>query len=301
MSKKIKASEICGWFNIELCGADVEIDGLGFCDRDTEFTSILSYATSDKYIESVAKNPAVACLVISPELEECYSEAEIGRRISLIISAEPEMAFYRIHEELCRTGKLYDRYDFEKRIGNDCNIAPSAVIEHGVIIGNHVTIGPNTVVRRGSVIEDNTTIGCNATIGSEGFQMIRDTDGSLLHPTHVGRCHICSDVYIGDHSCICNSLFGGETYIGQGTKINNLVHIAHNCYVGKKVVITAHVMLCGSVKIEDNAWIAPNTSILNRVVIGTGAKVGLASVVTRNVAPHSVVYGSPAKVHEKSK
>ncbi len=64
-------------------------------------------------------------------------------------------------------------------------------------------------------------------------------------------------------------------------------------------MITAHVITCGSAVIEDGAWIAPNSSILNRVTIGKGAKVGLGSVVTRDVAPYTLVYGSPAKLHEK--
>ena len=119
-----------------------------------------------------------------------------------------------------------------------------------------------------------------------------------MHITHVGRCHICSNVYIGDNTCICNSLFEGETYVGEGAKIDNLVHIAHNLYIGKGAVITAHVITCGSSIIEDGAWIAANSSILNRVTIGKGAKVGLGSVVTRDVAPYTVVYGSPAKAHE---
>ena len=189
-------------------------------------------------------------------------------------------------------------YDFEPVIGKECRIAETAVVEKGVVIGNHVTIGHNTVVRSGSVIEDNTTIGCNTTIGSEGFQLITDGSNAPMHITHVGRCHICSNVYIGDNTCICNSLFEGETYVGEGAKIDNLVHIAHNLYIGKGAVITAHVITCGSSIIEDGAWIAPNSSILNRVTIGKGAKVGLGSVVTRDVAPYTVVYGSPAKAHE---
>ena len=96
-------------------------------------------------------------------------------------------------------------------------------------------------------------------------------------------------------------LEGGETYIGEGAKIDNLVHVAHNLYIGRNAVVTAHVILCGSSRVEEGAWIVPNSSVLNRVVIGRGAKVGLGSVVTRDVPPYSVVYGSPAKEHVKSK
>lgn len=300
MNNGIKISEICNQYRLQYKGNDIEFEGMGFCDRPSQFKSILSFASSDKYVSTVADNKSIVCLIIKYEFKDAYSVENIGRKVTLIFSLNPEIIFYKIHEQLCERKTFYKRYDFVPIIGRKCNIAKSAVIEDGVIIGNNVTIGSNTVVRSGSIIDDNTTIGCNTIIGSEGFQLITDSEGAAMHITHVGRCHIGSDVYVGDNTCICNSLFDGETYIGDGAKIDNLVQISHNIYVGKKAVITAHVILCGSSRIEDGAWIAPNSSVLNRVVIGKGAKVGLGSVVTRDVAPHAVVYGSPAKVHEKS-
>ena len=299
MNKSIRISVIADRFNLNLEGDDREIDGLGLSNRISDYTSILSYVTSDKYIDFVKSNKAISCLVISNSLRNAYSESVIGRSISYIITENPEICFYEIHEAICKSGELYEKYDFHPQIGDNCNIAPSVVIEKGVIIGNNVTIGHNSVIRAGSVIEDNTTIGCCSVIGSEGFQLITNGENPPMHITHVGKCHIGSDVYVGDNVCICNSLFGGETYVGKGSKISNFVHIAHNIYIGQNAVITCHVALCGSCRIEDFAWIAPNTSVLNRVVIGKGAKVGLGSVVTRDVAPYTVVYGNPAKVHEK--
>lgn len=299
MNKPIMLFELRDRLDLHCIGKNIEIDGLGLCNRVTECQSIISYVTNENYIDQVANNYSIACLVLSKDMMESYNSGHINREIAYIISERPEICFYNIHEALCASGDFYEKYDFEPIIGKDCVIAKTAVIEKGVAVGNNVTIGPNTVVRSGSIIEDNTIIGCNTTIGSEGFQLITDGDNPPMHITHVGRCHICSNVYIGDNSCICNSLFGGETYIGEGAKIDNLVHVAHNLYIGKNAVITAHVILCGSSIIEDGAWIAPNSSVLNRVVIGKGAKVGLGSVVTRDVAPYTVVYGSPAKVHEK--
>ncbi len=299
MKKTICLSQLAVNLGLKFEGKDAEFDGLGLCNRKTSCKSLLSYVVNDRYITNIKENETISCLVLSENLQNSYSEENIGRNISYIISEKPEICFYSIHEALCKSGELYECYDFEPVIGEECHIAKTAVIEKGVVIGNHVTIGHNTVVRSGSIIDDNTTIGCNSTIGSEGFQLITDDNSLPLHITHVGRCHICSNVYIGDNTCICNSLFGGETYVGEGAKIDNLVHIAHNLYVGRGAVITAHVITCGSSVIEDGAWIAPNSSILNRVTIGKGAKVGLGSVVTRDVAPYTTVYGSPAKTHEK--
>ena len=297
MNRGIWVSEICERHRLTLKGKDVRIDGLGLCNRESEYLSILSYVSKEEYFEAVKSNEAVSCLVVSEKDADLYA-CEAGRELSFIISECPESDFYKIHEELCRRERFYEKYDFASRIGKGCKIAESAVIEDGVLIGNRVVIGPNTVVKAGSIIEEDSVIGCNSTIGSEGFQLIADGENAPFHVTHVGRCHIGRDVYIGDNTCICNSLFGGETYVADGAKIDNLCHIAHNLYVGKNAVVTAHVIACGSSRIEEGAWIGPNSSILNRVTIGKGAKVGLGSVVTKNVAPHSLVYGVPAKTHE---
>ena len=299
MQNLIKLSELATTLNLKYEGKDSVIDGLGLCDRDTEYKSIISYVTNEKYINHIYNNKAISCLVIPNSFLGVYTSERIGRSVSYIISDNPEVCFYNIHEYLCKYGYCYEKFNFESKIGMDCHIAPSAVIEVGVIIGNHVSIGANSVIKSGSIIDDNTVIGCNTTIGSEGFQLITDNENMPMHITHVGKCHICTNVYIGDNTCICNSLFGGETYVGEGAKIDNLVHVAHNLYIGKNAVITAHVILCGSSRVEEYAWIAPNSSVLNKVIVGKGAKVGLGSVVTRNVAPYTVVYGSPAKAHEK--
>lgn len=297
MNNRIHMSELADRLNIQYEGEDVVIDGLGLVNREAEYSSILSYVTNEKYVDNVIQNKAISCLVLNEELRKVYSEEAIGRKITYIISHKPEVYFYTMHEKICHEGILYKKYDFEPQIGKGCCIDKSVVIENGVIIGNYVTIGPNTVIRSGSVIDDYTIIGCNTTIGSEGFQLITDGENSPMHITHVGRCHICKNVYVGDNTCICNSLFGGETYIGDGVKIDNLVHVAHNLYIGKNAVVTAHVILCGSSRVEEGAWIAPNSSVLNRVIIGKNSKVGLGSVVTRDVDPYTVVYGSPAKMH----
>jgi len=78
--------------------------------------------------------------------------------------------------------------------------------------------------------------------------------------------------------------------------IDNLVHIAHNVYVGEGAVITAGTILCGSSIVEDDAWIGVNTSVLNKVNIGCNSKIGIGSVVTRDVPQNSLAYGVPAKV-----
>lgn len=118
------------------------------------------------------------------------------------------------------------------------------IIERGVIIGNNVTIRDFSVIKKGSVIGNDTYIGYGNIIGSEGFQDVK-IDGINTVIPHVAGCKIGNDVSIFDNTCICNSLFEDTTVIGDHTKIDNLVHIAHNCIIGSNCTITAGTILCG--------------------------------------------------------
>lgn len=284
--------------DLELIGnVDTQVDGLNLSNRQTECKRVLSFAVSAKYVQNVNDAEHVKALVLRREDVEVYKDAIDSRNGCIIISENPEVTFYTIHEYLYKNTDFYEKFDFPAQIGADCNIHPSAIIDDGVIIGNRVTIGAGTVVKRGTVIDDNTIIGCSSVIGSEGFQLITIPGKEPLHVTHVGRCHIANNVYIGDNTCICNSLFDGETFVAAGAKIDNQVHVGHNIYVGENAVLTAHVVLGGSCRIEAGAWLGMNTTVLNRVVVGEGSKAGMASVITRDVEPYTLVYGSPAKAH----
>lgn len=287
---------------IEICGEmkcignkNSIVTGLNLCNRNTEEDSILSYAVNEKYEESVKKLKAVKILLVEPKHAVCYEKIVAERSGCLLLSSKPEECFYKVHEALCKRHNFYEPYDFPPQIGTGSNIHKSAVLYDGVKLGNNVTIGALSVVRPGTVIEDNVTIGCNSVIGSEGFQIIEIPGKEPLHISHIGGTHIYENVNIGDCVCIARSLFAGDTHIEKGVKIDNLVYVGHNSYIGENAVITSHVTLCGSAVIHNNAWIAPHASILNRVTVGEYARVGLGSVVTRDVSPHSLVYGVPAK------
>lgn len=280
----------------ELLGNDLsEIEGLNFCNRKSQKKTILSYATSEKYAQHVKQNKAILAIIVPIDVHD-YDFIVEQRNGCVIYSENPEKSFYEIHEELCNRNDFYEKYDFPKIVGKNCNIHPSAVIDDGVIIGDNVTIGALSVVKAGSIIDNGVKIGSNSVIGSEGFQVLTFEEDEPMHITHKGRTHLCDNVCIGDCTCIGNSLFEGETYIGKGTKIDNLVYIAHNLFIGERAIICAGVKLCGSSVVEKGAWIAPNCSILNKVTIGEKAKIGLGSVVVRDVPANSLAYGVPAKI-----
>lgn len=296
MARSINISKICEELELQYEGRDVIIHGLNLCNRRSEYNSILSYVVNERYIEDVKCNSSISCLVLNQKCKDIYTAGNTEKNITFILSDIPEKTFYDIHEYLIKMD-FYDKFDFPAIIGNHCRVDRTAVVQDGTIIGNNVKIGAHTVIKSGTIIDDDVEIGCNTVIGSEGFQIITDGKGYPMHIPHVGKCHISSDTYIGDNTCICNSLFEGETFIGKGTKIDNLVHVGHNCLIGEGCVVTAQVILCGSSVLEDNVWLAPEAAVLNRVCIGRSSKVGLGSVVTRDVKPFTTVYGSPAKVH----
>lgn len=295
MHRKIYVSELCRQFGLNYCGMDVAIDGLNLCNRKSEYAHVLTYVTDDSYVEIIKNNEAIAGIVIRQQEMIHYKHLSDGRQLFFIICEEPEKVFYDIHDYLYYETDFYDKFQFQTTIGENCVIHPSAVIEDGVIIGNNVVIGANSVVRRGTVIKDRCTIGCNSTIGSEGFQILR-IENENRKIIHSGGVLIGENASIGDNSTICNALFEGYSYIGRNAMIDNVVYVGHNGFIGDNAVITSGTMLCGSAIVERGAWIGVNSSVLNRVTVGSYAKIGMGSVVTRDVPPNSLAYGIPAKI-----
>ena len=289
----IQILEISEMLGIPFIGANVCIEGLNLCNRETRYNSILSYIASTRYLGLLKNNESVKALFISSDV---YDELKMDGSFqipTLFIVENPEVSFYYLHHLLHKTS-FYEKYDFKSKIGNDCFIHRTAVIEDGVILGNGVRVGANSVIKRGTIIEDKTVVGCCSVIGSEGFQLIYDEHHVPFTVTHVGGTAIGKNVFIGDNCTICNSLFEGYVTIGDNTKIDNQVHVGHNCVIGKNVVITGNSLLMGSVEIKDNVWISPCSTISNKCIISNNAFVGSDSLVVNNVGENMRVCGNPA-------
>jgi len=183
-------------------------------------------------------------------------------------------------------------------IGKDCIIGDNVKIFPRVYIGNEVEIGDNSVIYPNSVILDKVKIGRDVIIypgvvvGSDGFGYY-PVDGKLEAIPHVGKVIIGDRVDIGALSMIDRGTIG-DTVIGEGTKIDNSVHIAHNVRIGKNVIILAQVGIAGSSTIGDNVIIAGQVGITDHINIGDGAKIAAKSGVTRNIKKDEVVFGYPA-------
>lgn len=179
-------------------------------------------------------------------------------------------------------------------------IHPTARIGANVVIGRGVTIGAHTIIHNNVVIGDGVRIGercrikSNTVIGEDGFGFERDDEGLPIRMVHLGSVVIGDDVEIGSLNTVCRGTLV-DTVIGAHVKTDDHVHIAHNCSIGRGVLLTACVELSGGVDIGDFAWVGPNSSVINQATIGDGAFVGIGANVTKSVAAGVVVAGNPAK------
>jgi len=185
----------------------------------------------------------------------------------------------------------------QARVSNSAHVGPGAVLGRCII-------GEGCVVNAGAVIGDDVTlgkrviVGSNASIGMDGFHFHQDEDGSLLKFPHLGGVRIADDVEIGSNACIARGTLE-DTLIGEGTKIDNLVHVAHTAIIGRRCRIAASVLIAGNVSIGDDVWIGPSVCISNNLRIGDKASLTLGSVVAANVAPGARVTGHFAVEHTK--
>lgn len=192
------------------------------------------------------------------------------------------------------------------RIGPNVTVGPRAVLGRGVTLhpGVHVyanvLIGDDSVIHAGAVIRERCRLGRrvivhqNASIGADGFGYRPSPDGKgLLKVPQIGIVILEDDVEIGAGTCIDRAKFSA-TIIGAGTKVDNLVQIAHNCRVGRCCVIAGQSGLAGSVIVEDGVQIGAQVGVSDHVRIGRGARVGGQSGVMQDLAPGVTVLGLPA-------
>jgi UDP-3-O-[3-hydroxymyristoyl] glucosamine N-acyltransferase len=298
MNRVINIKQICKKFNLIYFGDDIDINGLGLCNRLTLYDSVLSYVTSKAYIQLVRDNKSITALIIQKEYLESYRDS-IDREITYILSESPEYLFYEIHHYLYEYTDFYNKNIEKTKVGNGCTIHPSSIISsNGVVIGENVIIEAGTIIKPGTIISNNVIIKNNNVIGNDGFQVIKYPKRNMLIK-HCGGVIIDENTVIGDSNVINKSLFEGFTTIGKNVMIDSQVYIAHNCNIKDDVIITSGCKLFGSSVIEKGAWVGGGSTILNRVVVGQNSYLGIGSVVTRDVPPYSVAYGVPAKMRRQ--
>lgn len=183
-------------------------------------------------------------------------------------------------------------------VGEGAQIGPGTQLHAGVYVGAHSRIGrdvvlwPNVVVREYTVIGDRVVIHANATIGADGFGYLQ-RDGRHVKIPQTGRVVIEDDVEVGANTCVDRAR-SGETRIGRGTKIDNLVQIGHNVRVGPECILVSQCGVSGSTTLGDHVILAGQVGIIDHLTIGRGVVVAAKSGVARDIPDGQVWRGIPA-------
>ena len=199
------------------------------------------------------------------------------------------------------------------RIGKGASIAPGATVAAGARVGARTRIAEGAFVGEGAEIGDDSVLHANVVVaprcvvgsrcilhpgvvvGSDGFGYVWDGQRHRKIP-QVGTVRIGDDVEIGANSAIDRATLG-ETVVGRGTKIDNLVQIGHNVVIGEDVILCGQVGIAGSARIEDRATLAGQVGVNDHVTIGKGAIATGQAGVTGSIASGLVVSGMPAAPH----
>ncbi len=277
----------------------------------------LSFLAAPRYLPYFQRTSASVVLV-APALEESAA-ATAGGPETRIIVAEPYAAL------LVVLPVLYPQAVWE------AGVHPSAVVGRGATWQEPVEIGPHTVLGRGVQLGRNVRIGAGcvlgdgvavgddsqlfpgvtlyagtalgkrvivhsgAVIGSDGFGYIPGKGGEAHRKIpHVGRCLIGDDIEIGANTCIDRGSVD-DTVIGSGTKIDNLVHIAHNVRIGARCLIMAQAGISGSCQVEDDVIIAGQAGVVDHITIGRGARLLAQSGTIADIPAGATLFGTLAR------
>jgi UDP-3-O-[3-hydroxymyristoyl] glucosamine N-acyltransferase len=182
-------------------------------------------------------------------------------------------------------------------IGEGTRVGAHCVLGAGTSVGARCTLHPHVVCYDGSVIGDDVTLHSGVRLGSDGFGYTT-VEGEHLKMPQVGRAVVEAGAEIGANTTIDRGSLG-DTVVGRGVKIDNLVQVAHNVRVGAATMIAALVGIAGSTRIGRGAWFGGRASATNHLEIGDEARVTFGSTVTRDVPAHETVSGYPARPHRE--
>ena len=183
-------------------------------------------------------------------------------------------------------------------IGEGCQIGAGAFIGEGVVLGRECIIDANAAILPGAILGNRVVVHPSATISADGFGFVWLEDHHHKVP-QIGRVEIGDDVEIGACTCIDRATLG-VTRIGKGTKIDNQVHVGHNCDIGEHVLLVAQVGISGSVTIGDNSVLGGKVGVVGHLRIGSGTTVGGRSTVTKDIPDNTHYWGTPAREFRKA-
>lgn len=272
------------------------IDNLADVDRVCETTLDWVKPSNPQKQQIVEQSPA-RVLLVDPEVQPVEGKMLIVVKSPKIALAEVGNHFFvkQTKPGIHPTAII----DPEAKLGNDVTVGPYSVIGKAVI-GNGCIIDSNVHIYDDVVMGQECVIKSGAVLGGAGFGYERDKNGNKFRFPQIGQLIMGDYVDVGSNTTIDRGSLS-DTVIGHHTKISSNCVIAHNNRIGCNVTITGCAMLSGSNVIDDNVWIAPNSSIRGWVHIEEGATVGMGAVVVKNIPAHETWVGNPAHKLEKKK
>ncbi|MBB4638630.1 UDP-3-O-(3-hydroxymyristoyl)glucosamine N-acyltransferase [Longimicrobium terrae] len=184
------------------------------------------------------------------------------------------------------------------RVGERARIGAQTVVGRGCEIGDDVVLHPHVTLYDGVRLGERCIVHSGARLGADGFGYVPDAAGLRKMP-QVGRCILEADVEVGANTTIDRGSIG-DTVVGRGTKIDNLVMIGHNCRIGRNVIIVSQVGISGSTRVGDGAVLGGQAGVQGHIEIGAGARVGGQAGVLGNVEAGATVSGYPARPHREA-
>lgn len=311
MVKTLK--EICELIGGDLCG-DGELKITGVSGIKEAHPTDITFVANAKY-RSEMEHTKASAIIIGPDIS-CNGKATI--RV-----ADPYLSFVKVLEMFSwrkkprtefgihGTAIIGDKVQLGERvaiqayayvgdnveIGDDTVISPFVYIGQDARIGNDVLIYPRVTIREEIQIGDRVIIHCGAVIGSDGFGFATVSDRHHKIP-QIGTVIIEDDVEIGANTTVDRAtMTNGATVIKRGTKIDNLVQIAHNVVVGEDCRIAGQAGIAGSSELKDRVTIAGQAGAAGHVTIGEDNVILARSVVTKDTPAGSYVSGFPAQAH----
>jgi UDP-3-O-[3-hydroxymyristoyl] glucosamine N-acyltransferase len=280
-------------------------------DLDNAGQNEIAYVEIEKLV-SLATESKASCLIVKEGLSEKFPAR------TLIEVRNPKLAFSLIGAALHPPVRREPSIHPTAVVAETADIALTAYVgphvcvceyasigaytrlEAGVVVGASVTIGEDCVLHPNVVLYDGVSIGsrvilhAGVCIGADGFGYVRHELGYQKFP-QVGTVVIEDDVEIGAHTCIDRAALG-RTRIGRGTKLDNMVHVGHNCDIGERVVIAAQTGISGSVVIEDDAVIGGQVGFGDHTRVQKGAIIGSkAGILPGKIVRPGVWWGIPVQ------
>jgi len=181
------------------------------------------------------------------------------------------------------------------QLGRNVRVGAGCVLGDGVAVGDDTQLYPGVTLYAGTALGKRVIVHAGAVLGSDGFGYIPGTGGDAHRKIpHVGRCLIGDDIEIGANTCIDRGSVD-DTVIGSGTKIDNLVHIAHNVRIGARCLIMAQAGIAGSCQLEDDVIIAGQAGVSDHLTVGRGARLLVQSGIIADLPPDATFFGTPAR------